>query len=404
MCILNDIQIFIPTYNRAEYLKHSLLSLINQTAGVPNITVFNNASTDNTSEIIKEFEQYGVKEYKSKGNLLDCMNIVAENMLSDTKYVMFFHDDDILHPKYLEYSLNVLNTYPNIAYITTKHKNFPSEESYKISKNVKESHYLFESQKDFATYMYLFEGVAMQPTLYRVDLFKSIPRKPEDFGKFFDWPYLVELAKYGNTVLFQDENMFMVRVHKKQWTWDKNTGLSMEQLINWDKCFFEAMEASKKYSLGFLAFYCKYLRFLHGKYQAFCNADCKAEYTFEDVKHYAYDKFGMNYYYSLSDNVTILELMQRFLFSKCLYSKIGENKPFNRDEENEDIIFFILIEALNKIKVLENKSNKKMNFNIRQLTKSLCDKVLRIEICEHAIFFHCFSLFKTRIRLKKKLS
>jgi hypothetical protein len=37
---------------------------------------------------------------------------------------MLFHDDDILHPKYLELAINAINTDPNIAMVLTRYKEF----------------------------------------------------------------------------------------------------------------------------------------------------------------------------------------------------------------------------------------------------------------------------------------
>ena len=45
---VDDIDIYIMTHNRADYLMLSIESLLNQSAGVSKITVLDNESTDNT--------------------------------------------------------------------------------------------------------------------------------------------------------------------------------------------------------------------------------------------------------------------------------------------------------------------------------------------------------------------
>jgi glycosyltransferase involved in cell wall biosynthesis len=64
---INDIQIFILTYNRANYLKDSINSLLNQTIRPNIITILDNNSTDNTEEVVSEFEKYNVKYVKTYG-------------------------------------------------------------------------------------------------------------------------------------------------------------------------------------------------------------------------------------------------------------------------------------------------------------------------------------------------
>ena len=54
------LSICIPTYNRAEYLRKTLESIISQPAwkdGITEIVISNNASTDHTDSVIKEYSE-----------------------------------------------------------------------------------------------------------------------------------------------------------------------------------------------------------------------------------------------------------------------------------------------------------------------------------------------------------
>lgn len=55
MYTVDDIEIFITTHNRANFLKESLQSLLNQSVGVKEITVLDNESTDNTKDIVTSY-------------------------------------------------------------------------------------------------------------------------------------------------------------------------------------------------------------------------------------------------------------------------------------------------------------------------------------------------------------
>ena len=52
------ISVIIPTYNCEKYIRECLDSIVNQTLGINNIEVIvvDDASTDNTYEIAKEYE------------------------------------------------------------------------------------------------------------------------------------------------------------------------------------------------------------------------------------------------------------------------------------------------------------------------------------------------------------
>ena len=103
---VDDIDIYIMTHNRADYLMLSIESLLNQSAGVSKITVLDNESTDNTLSAVERFSSRGVRYIRTKGFL---GNFKKAQEIASGKYVMLFHDDDILHPLYLELALRVLN-------------------------------------------------------------------------------------------------------------------------------------------------------------------------------------------------------------------------------------------------------------------------------------------------------
>jgi glycosyltransferase involved in cell wall biosynthesis len=375
MYSLDDIQIFIPTHNRPDFLRQSLQCLIEQTAGVADITVFNNDGTGETSKVIEEFSVYGVKEYKSKGTLIDCMK-EAENMVT-SKYVMFFHDDDLLNPKYLEYALEALNTYPNIAYITTKTTNFNGKKR-SIIKPANKNHYYFTQQKDFANYIYLMEGVAMQTAIYNTDLFKKNPRDNESYGKFFDWPYLVKLAGCGNVVLFEDPEMFYVRIHPEQWSWNSSGwGISIDNVINWDYCFYKAIQANKKYSLGFFIFYSKCMLLLRGKYTAYVSKKIKNKYPFDVVKKLASAKFSMKPEYDFESNEKLRNILISYISNKYLWEDFGNHVELDQEDE-EDIIFLLLLGFMNSepsANVIEIETAKETKYTFFQ-------KIFSITNCE----------------------
>ena len=121
MITLQDIQIFITTHNRADYFKASIESVLAQTAGVPQLTVLDNESTDATEVVVGSFASRGVQYVKTQGFL---GNFNRARTLASQRYVMLFHDDDLLHPQHFEMALQQLNQYKNTSLITTLYREF----------------------------------------------------------------------------------------------------------------------------------------------------------------------------------------------------------------------------------------------------------------------------------------
>lgn len=150
---VDDIEIFLITHNRANLITQSLDSLLTQTVQVKKVIVLDNESTDDTEQIVKSYSlkhnnrvQY-IKTTGPQGNYY-----TARRMASKA-YCMLFHDDDILHPCYLENAIKLLNRYQNVALITTRYTEFRTPAP--IIQSVTNKHYCFRNQNDFAKHSIL---------------------------------------------------------------------------------------------------------------------------------------------------------------------------------------------------------------------------------------------------------
>lgn len=96
------VSIVIPTYNRAKYLREAVESAQNQTYPNTEILVIDDGSTDNTKEIISD---YNVKYfYKPNGGPASALNLGIKNM--NGEWFKWLSSDDVLLPNTVEELLN----------------------------------------------------------------------------------------------------------------------------------------------------------------------------------------------------------------------------------------------------------------------------------------------------------
>lgn len=102
--------ILIPTRERADTLKYTILTCLNQTYQNLEIIVSDNCSTDNTHLIVKEFNDSRLKYINTNKRVSMSENF--DFALSQVKdgYVMFIGDDDGILPNCLEYVNEIINT------------------------------------------------------------------------------------------------------------------------------------------------------------------------------------------------------------------------------------------------------------------------------------------------------
>lgn len=99
-----DVEVCVLTFNRCALLKQALESLAGQTAAGLLVSVYDNASSDATAEVVKAAEKsFGgnLKYVRHAKNIGADANFHAALDGASRKYTMFMHDDDIAHPNYL---------------------------------------------------------------------------------------------------------------------------------------------------------------------------------------------------------------------------------------------------------------------------------------------------------------
>ena len=273
-----DIEVFIPTYNRARFLTSALESVLAQSAGKVKITVLDNASDDNTRELMQDYAKRGVNYYRAQSNSGGFANFKKAQELAEAPYIIYFHDDDIMHPKYLESILKGLNAFPNIAIAASMYTWFNNHEGPPKTPAVLKNKYLFSADSADMAASLLDDNFTscVCSAVVRKDAFKAIVLEPEKFGKLNDWPAMINAAARGNFFILTDKNAISCRVHPARDSNDEATGITALQLKNWFDFFFRLL--IQKRTLFFIK---EMSRVILIQYREFVSSGQKKEVPFD---------------------------------------------------------------------------------------------------------------------------
>lgn len=109
------VSIIIPVYNRCNVIRKSYQSLINQTYQNLEIIFVNDGSTDNSLEVLKQFNDKRVKVI-NQDNLGPLTARINGLKASSGKYICFVDSDDTLNKDYISKLVNTINLHhSNIA-------------------------------------------------------------------------------------------------------------------------------------------------------------------------------------------------------------------------------------------------------------------------------------------------
>jgi len=118
------VTIAIPNYNTGAYICEAIESALSQTFQDIEILIVDNASTDNSRNIIRDRTQGNsrviVQHYDTLVNSLDNWNRCLKHARG--KYIVFLHADDRLKPEFVEAALRVYAHQPDLGYVLAEYE------------------------------------------------------------------------------------------------------------------------------------------------------------------------------------------------------------------------------------------------------------------------------------------
>ncbi len=112
------VTVAIPVYNGELFIKQAIESVLNQTYKDFVLKIFDNCSTDRTSEIINSFNDERIRYIKNEKNIGMLPNWKKALDSAKTKYVALLFSDDFYKPMFLEKTIRIFETNTKIAIVS----------------------------------------------------------------------------------------------------------------------------------------------------------------------------------------------------------------------------------------------------------------------------------------------
>lgn len=109
------VSICIPTYNRADMIKNAIDSALSQTFQDLEVIILDDASTDNTTEIVSFYDDPRLIYIKNITNLGQFGNFNRCIEVSRGEFLHILHSDDYIDSHFTENCVRFYDEHPNIA-------------------------------------------------------------------------------------------------------------------------------------------------------------------------------------------------------------------------------------------------------------------------------------------------
>jgi glycosyltransferase involved in cell wall biosynthesis len=113
------VTVVIPTHNRARLLREAVGSVLAQTYTDFRLVVADNASTDETPELVAGYEDERVTHLRRPENVGLLENFQDSLRRVESEYALIVCDDDLLRPDFLAATVDVLDRQPRAGLVHT---------------------------------------------------------------------------------------------------------------------------------------------------------------------------------------------------------------------------------------------------------------------------------------------
>ena len=218
-CKISEILVFVPTYNSEKYLRHCLDSVLQQTFQDWQCVISDDASTDKSVEIAREYEKidsrFKVLTHEQNVGAANNWNRAKENNNSFATKILCA--DDYLLKDALQEQLDILQRNQTAIVFSERYIVFPSGK--KLHPRLPKYASKISFNDAFKFYINLGRNIFGEPVtaLFRTDLFV----KSEGFYPKFE--YSLDTSGYmaiarGHDVTFDSSVVGAFRVSKSQWS------------------------------------------------------------------------------------------------------------------------------------------------------------------------------------------
>jgi len=104
------VSICIPNYNYGIYIGGTIKSILDQTYTDFELIIVDDASTDNSMDVINGFHDKRLKVHENKSNLGITANWNKCLEYATGDYIAIYHSDDLYHREIIEHEVNILAT------------------------------------------------------------------------------------------------------------------------------------------------------------------------------------------------------------------------------------------------------------------------------------------------------
>jgi Glycosyl transferase family 2 len=208
-----QVNVVIPTYNRAGLVRRALRSVLAQSYQNLTVSVYDNASTDATQSVIRELAEKDsrIECYRNETNVGAVRNGLRALRSVRTPFFLFLSDDDVIFPEFLADAMGWFGRYTEAAFVaggTLETTQKGALVTFNQSYWPREGYFTPPSGLDLI-------AAGLHPhwttTVFRTEMLNVVGEPNTDMPNTLDWDFLLRIACRLPFVVFRKPSGIFVR-------------------------------------------------------------------------------------------------------------------------------------------------------------------------------------------------
>ena len=117
--------IVMPTYNGKKYIKEAIDSILNQTFDDFELIIFDDASTDDTPQMIHDYADARIRYVRNPVNVGQALSFNIGFKMAQGEYIAVMDDDDVCLPEKFAKQIAYMDSHPEVDILGTNIILFP---------------------------------------------------------------------------------------------------------------------------------------------------------------------------------------------------------------------------------------------------------------------------------------
>jgi glycosyltransferase involved in cell wall biosynthesis len=212
-----SISVCIPTYNTARYIGEAIKSVLGQDYQDYELVICDNASTDETSDICRRFDDPRVRYVRFNEFVGQAANWNRCLDLARGEYVVLLHSDDVLLPAFLRRAAETLDRHPQVGLVHCSVQHISQNNSPLYLQKLYDADVIDAEEKLLRKL--LLDGCVVNPAgvMVRREVYETVGKFTEQIVWGVDWHMWTRIA-LQQKVAYLAEPLALYRQHQQSGT------------------------------------------------------------------------------------------------------------------------------------------------------------------------------------------